>query len=189
MPNFEAKLTLVGAEKVLMALKELPDGSLKALKADLRKETASEVSAIRGQVRSMKAALTDARSTSTGKPIQMFHNGRTGWKSDRITLWANPKAKSGQAVIGLKNSDVGMKIAEFAGTRSGGKGSGRDRLGRRLNGQGQAFISMLQRRVPPGYGGRFLYHAAVKQMPKLRRKTLTILTKYADRVSRKINIL
>lgn len=189
MPNFEAKLTVIGAERVLQALRELPDGALQSLKKELRREAASELTAIRGKVRSMRQELVDSRSTTTGKPIQMFHNGRTGWKSSRISVWANPKAKNGQAVIGLRNNDVGMKIAEFAGSRTKGRASGVDRLGRRINGQGKAYIEMLQGRVPPGYAGRFLYHAAIKQMPKLRRKTLKVLDTYAQIVGRGINIL
>jgi hypothetical protein len=118
-----------------------------------------------------------AAGSSSGKPAQVFSNGRTGWTQPTIKSYV-ASSRYARSIIGIeatgKNAQYGYDIMDKAG----------------LNGyeskQGQALIAMLNNRLKTQKPTRMLYRALMRELPNLTNDVKFILENYADRITAKL---
>lgn len=165
-----------GLAEVLNQIKKVDPDTLKLLRKEMRKTANPYLTRVRNFI-SGSESLLRAPGSKTGKPAQIFHNGRTGWTGATVkaSLSASRYPRSILMVEATgKNKQYGYDILDKAG----------------LNGystrQGQALIAMVNSRLKTQKPTRMLYRALSKDLPDLRRDMMFILDNYMDRLTAKL---
>lgn len=165
-----------GLAAALSELKKVDKGTLNALRRDLRKKANPYLASVRSFIRGSEALL-QAPGSSSGKPAQVFHNGRTGFTQPTVKTYV-ATGKYARSIIGIEavgqNKQYGYDILDKAG----------------LNGyntaQGRALIAMVDNRLKSKKPTRMLYRALLRELPELRKDMLFILESYADQINAKL---
>lgn len=165
-----------GLAEALSQLKKIDPQTLKALRRDIRKKSNPYLSRVRSFIRGSESLLRAPGATS-GKPANVFHNGRTSWSGASVKATVS-SAKYARSILLVEatgnNSRYGYDILDKAG----------------LNGynsaQGKAMIAMVNSRLKTNKPTRMLYRALVKDLPDLRRDMLFILENYMDQITAKL---
>jgi hypothetical protein len=165
-----------GLAEALSELKKVDKGTLGELRKEIRKKTNPYLTSVRSYIQGSESLLRAAGSSS-GKPAQVFHNGRTAWTQPTVKAYVS-SSRYARSIIGIeatgKNGQYGYDIMDKAG----------------LNGyeskQGQALIAMLNSRLKTQKPTRMLYRALMRELPNLTADVKFILESYADRITAKL---
>lgn len=165
-----------GLREALNELSKVDKGTLNALRREMRKKANPYLASVRSFIRGSEALLRAAGSSS-GKPAQVFHNGRTGFTQPTVKTYV-ASGKYARSIIGIEavgqNQQYGYDILDKAG----------------LNGyntkQGQALIAMVDNRLKSKKPTRMLYRALVRELPALTKDVLFVLESYSDQISTKL---
>lgn len=165
-----------GLAEALNALSKVDKETLNALRKDIRKKANPYLASVRSFINNSESLLRAAGSSS-GKPAQVFHNGRTGFTTPTVRTYV-ATGKYARSIIGIQatgqNKQYGYDILDKAG----------------LNGyntkQGQALIQMVDNRLKTQKPTRMLYRALSRELPELKKDILFILESYADQITAKL---
>ena len=164
---------ITGVKEVLKELKELEDGSLKALRRDIRKYLSDDISAANEAVRSDQYEMIFGV-----KRPGMFHNGRTSFELPTIRVGVRPRSKGGIISIDAKSppGKAGYEILEKAGARTDG-----------TKATGRAMIAMLRRHFPPLKAGRFVFKSLLGRKGLIEQDVKFIIEQYSDKVNARLS--
>lgn len=165
-----------GLAEAINQLGKVDPQTLKVLRTDIRKKANPYLSRVRNFIQGSESLLR-APGVSSGKPANVFHNGRTGWSGATVKASLS-SAKYARSILMIeatgKNRQYGYDIMDKAG----------------LNGynsaQGKALIGMLNSRLKTNKPTRMLYRALIKDLPDLRRDMLFVLENYMDQITAKL---
>lgn len=164
---------ITGVKATLKELKELEDGTLNALRRDIRKYLADDISnAYRYVQESEYKMVFGVRNAG------MFHPGRTGFQTPTIKVGIRPRSKYGivSIVATPPANGVGYEIMEKAGSKSSGYSK-----------QGRAMIAMLQKTFPPNKAGRFVFASLLKRKKQIETDIALIIETYSRRVNARLS--
>lgn len=165
-----------GLAQALNELNKVDKGTLNALRRDMKKRANPYLARVRSFIQGSEALLR-APGASSGKPAQVFHNGRTGFTQPTVKTYV-ASGKYARSIIGIeatgKNRQYGYDILDKAG----------------LNGyntkSGQALIALVDNRLKTQKPTRMLYRALAKELPELKKDMLFILENYLDQITAKL---
>jgi hypothetical protein len=162
-----------GLAEALSVLRKVDEDSFKALKRDMKKQAHPHIRAIKQRIQNAESQLRAAGAT-TGKPANVFGNGRLAWGGASVkfsvTSRKYPRTVLSFDTTGSKGK-YGYDVMELAGTQ--GYNSP----------QGRAFIAMLNSRLQQKGPTRMAYPVLNKQLPQIRRDMQFILEAYQDKIS------
>lgn len=165
-----------GLAESLNELGKVDKGTLNALRRDMRKRANPYLASVRSFIQGSESLLRAAGSSS-GKPAQVFHNGRTAFTQPTVKTYV-ASGKYARSIIGIeatgKNQQYGYDILDKAGTRGYNTK------------QGQALIAMVDNRLKTQKPTRMLYRALARELPALTRDIIFILESYSDQINRKL---
>ncbi len=165
-----------GLAEALSELKKVDKGLLNELRKEIRKKANPYLTSVRSYIQGSEALLRTP-GASSGKPAQVFHNGRTGWTQPTVKAYVS-SSRYARSIIGIeatgKNGQVGYDIMDKAGTQGYNTKSG------------QAMIGMLNNRLKTQKPTRMLYRALMRELPNLTKDVLFIMENYADRITAKL---
>lgn len=165
-----------GLAAALSELKKVDKGLLNALRRDLRKKANPYLASVRSFIRGSEALL-QAPGSSSGRPAQVFHNGRTAFTNPTVKTYV-ATGKYASSIIGIEavgqNRQYGYDILEKAGLRGYNTNSGR------------ALAEMVDNRLKTKKPTRMLYRALVRELPALRKDMLFIMESYADQITARL---
>jgi hypothetical protein len=166
----------MGLAEALNTLGKVDKGTLNALRKDMRKKANPYLASVRSFIRGSESLLRAAGSSS-GKPAQVFHNGRTGFTQPNVKTYV-ATGRYARSIIGIeatgKNGKYGYDILDKAGTRGYNTK------------QGQALIAMVDNRLKTQKPTRMLYRALVRELPDLTRDMVFIIESYSDQLNAKL---
>jgi hypothetical protein len=164
-----------GLAEALNLLGKVDKETLKALRRDMRKNANPYLATVRSFIRGSESLLR--APGSSGKPAQVFHNGRTAFTQPNVKTYV-ASGKYARSIIGIeatgKNGQYGYDILDKAGTRGSKTRSG------------EAFIAMADKRLKTQKPTRMLYRALVRELPALTRDMIFVLESYSDQINRKL---
>lgn len=170
------KVKITGLKSTIDELKRFDKDALKELRKEMRSEIKDELRGIRKFIKGATARLEKPGSTS-GRPAQVFHGGRTGWSGANVALEFRPSKYKG-AILSIRASgrkkQVGYNLAEMA------------YAAKAKSARGKAFANMLDRRFDWEGQGRFLYRSTINQVDKIYYKVAKVLFRYAGKVNVKL---
>lgn len=165
-----------GLAEALNELGKVDKGTLNALRRDMRKRANPYLASVRSFIQGSESLLRAAGSSS-GKPAQVFHNGRTAFTQPTVKTYV-ASGKYARSIIGIeatgKNQQYGYDILDKAGTRGYNTA------------QGQALIAMANSRLKTQKPTRMLYRALIRELPALTKDMMFILESYSDQINRKL---
>lgn len=165
-----------GLAEALNQLNKVDKGTLNALRRDMRKKANPYLASVRSFIQGSESLLRAAGSSS-GKPAQVFHNGRTAFTQPTVKTYV-ASGRYARSIIGIeatgKNQQYGYDILDKAGTQGYNTKSG------------QALIAMVDNRLKTQKPTRMLYRALVRELPALTRDMLFILESYSDQITAKL---
>jgi hypothetical protein len=165
-----------GLAEALNELNKVDKGTLNALRRDMRKKANPYLASVRSFIQGSESLLRAAGSSS-GKPAQVFHNGRTAFTQPTVKTYV-ASGKYARSIIGIeatgKNQQYGYDILDKAGTRGYNTK------------QGEALIAMVDNRLKTNKPTRMLYRALARELPALTRDIIFILESYSDQINRKL---
>lgn len=170
-----SKNDIVGLDKTIRELKNIPRGTLNELRKELRTAIKPEIKGIRSFIRGAENRLRAAGGS--GNPANVFNEGRTGWSGANVALEFRPGRSKGYVLTIRatgKKKQFGYDYAELAGKLGGSTP------------QGRAYIDMLERRFKWSGAGRFAYRAVINQIDTIYYKTAKIIFRYVGKVSTKL---
>lgn len=166
----------IGLAEALNTLSKVDKGTLTALRRDMRKRANPYLASVRSFIQGSESLLRAAGSSS-GKPAQVFHDGRTAFNQPTVKTYVS-SGKYSRSIIGIeatgKNGKYGYDILDKAGTRGYNTR------------QGQALIAMVNDRLKTQKPTRMLYRALARELPSLTRDVMFILESYADQINLKL---
>lgn len=164
---------ITGVKEALKELKDLEDGTINALRRNIRKYLADDIAAAYRYVQETEYSMVFGVNRAG-----MFHNGRTGYSTPNIKTSIRPKSRN--AIVSIDgvntNSHFGYEIMEKAGSRSSGRTA-----------SGRAMIGMLQKHFPPNKAGRFLFAAVQRRLGLISKDVAWIIEQYADKVNARLS--
>jgi hypothetical protein len=165
-----------GLAEALNELKKVDKGTLNALRRDMRRKANPYLASVRSFIQGSESLLRAAGSSS-GKPAQVFHNGRTAFTQPTVKTYV-ASGRYARSIIGIeatgKNKQYGYDILDKAGTRGSNTKSG------------EALIEMVDRRLKTKKPTRMLYRALARELPALTKDIIFILESYSDQINRKL---
>jgi len=170
-----AKNDIVGLDSTIRELKNIPKGSLAALRKELRSAIKPELRGIRSFIKNAEKILE--APGGSGKPAQVFSAGKSGWSGANVALEFRPGRSRGYVLTIRatgRRGQFGYDYAELAGKLGGETPSGR------------AYIKMLQQRFKWNGAGRFAYRAVINQIDTIYYKTAKIIFRYVGKVNTKL---
>lgn len=164
---------VTGVKEVLKELKGLENGAINALRKDIRKYLADDVSSAYRYVQETEYAMVFGVRNAG-----MFHGGRTGYSTPQVKISIRPAARNAIVSFTADSTDktAGYEILEKAGARSNGSSP-----------QGRALIGMLRKHFPPNKAGRFVFAAVQKRLPLISKDVAFIIEQYADQVNARLS--
>jgi hypothetical protein len=175
------QVEITGLRATIAELKRLPDNALNELRKEMRSQIKPELKGIRNFIKIAESRLRASGSTS-GKPANVFSNGRTGWSGANVALEFRPSKYKG-AILSIradgKKKQFGYNMAEMA---TGSK---------QKSPRGRAYAAMLTKRFDWEGQGRFLYRSTINQIDSIYYKVAKVLFRYSEKVNVKLerNIL
>jgi len=181
-----AKSGLSGSADTIRILKEVEPELFKELKKKLTSEINPIIKPIQSEINSQ---ITQALRE---KMPSMFHNGRSSWNGATLSTRVATRPKELVFINATgKNRKVGFDYAELAGIRrrpARRKSRTYTKNGREMshavNGQGDAFISKLNREF--GKPGRFAWIRVLRRKPLIEEKTQAITDAFGVKLSRRL---
>lgn len=165
-----------GLAEALNELNKVDKGTLNALRRDMRRKANPYLASVRSFIQGSESLLRAAGSSS-GKPAQVFHNGRTAFTQPTVKAYV-ASSRYARSIIGIeatgKNKQYGYDILDKAGTRGYNTA------------QGQALIAMANSRLKTQKPTRMLYRALIRELPALTADMIFILESYSDQITRKL---
>lgn len=162
-----------GLAEALAVLRKVDEDSFKALKRDMKKQAHPHIAAIKQRIQNAESQLRAAGAT-TGKPANVFSDGRTGWAGASVKFSVSSR-KYPKAVLAFESTGTGRKYGYDLIEKAGTQGYN--------SAQGRAFIAMLNSRLEQKGPTRMAYPVLVRQLPQIRRDMQFILEAYQDKIS------
>lgn len=166
---------IVGLDRTIRELKNIPRGTLNELRKELRTAIKPELKGIRSFIRGAETRLKSPGGS--GNPANVFNDGKSGWSGANVALEFRPGRTRGYVLTIRatgKKKQFGYDYAELAGKLGGSTP------------QGKAYIEMLERRFQWSGAGRFAYRAVINQIDTIYYKTAKIIFRYVGKVSTKL---
>lgn len=169
------KVEITGLKATIDELKRFDKDALKELRKEMRSEIKPELRGIRNFIKGAQSRL-EKPGTTSGRPAQVFNNGRSGWSGANVALEFRPSKYRG-AILSIRatgrKQQFGYNYAEMASPKAQTR-------------QGRAYQEMLDRRFDWEGSGRFLYRSTINQVDKIYYKVAKVLFRYAGKVSVKL---
>jgi hypothetical protein len=184
-----AELQIKGLRQTLKELKEYEPNLFKELRRSMVQEAAPILRPIESQINSQ--VTTQLRSV---RRTGMFHDGRTRWDGAKVSIKVGTGLKNLVFIEGKgRGGALGFEYAELAGVRrrpprpvsKGWNESGPGWRSYIVNGQGDAFIRMLQRNIDQK-PGRFLFVRVIRRRKEIEQSVSRVATKLNLQISRKL---
>ena len=174
---------VVGIAEVAKTLKAIDNDLVKQARKDLRTGARPVADAVKRNIPS--EAPLDGKSGSTSATRGMIHNGRTAWKPAgvKVTVKTNFTKKAerrGTSLVSIvagaqgKNSKgaAAFQIADMAGRKRRGKTRAGQAMIRKLNSEGRA--------------SRYVYPAALRELPYVENVVRGTIRKLQSDYNRKL---
>lgn len=189
--QLETSVEIFGLQAAVRELNKFDRSLVPRLRNRMRAATEEDRAKVVRVVQETTPLLREARNTG------FFHFGRSAWNEADVDI---DKLSGGKnLIIAIKatgrNGKFGFDYAELAGInapRIGGvsrqfKRINSDKTIRtKQNGQGAAFVRMLNNHLPANHTpkpGRYAFQALVRRMPFIQKKIIKVIMDFADDTS------
>jgi hypothetical protein len=181
-----------GVKETIREMRKVEPEMLKDMRKSIRQIVQPAVSAIK------------SNSPKVAPLSGMAHNGRTGYSTPKVSIQITPSARSGfgKTTANLvsitatgSGKQYGFDIADMAGrANNAGKYSQTRKfvdprtgniVRRRINGQGQNLINVLNSRGGPA--SRYVYKNIEDKLPAIRREVANVIERTMDSFTRRLN--
>jgi hypothetical protein len=181
-----------GVKETIREMRKVEPEMLKDMRKSIRQIVQPAVSAIK------------SNSPKVAPLSGMANNGRTGYSTPKVSIQITPSARSGfgKTTANLvsitatgSGKQYGFDIADMAGrANNAGKYSQTRKfvdprtgniVRRRINGQGQNLINVLNSRGGPA--SRYVYKNIEDKLPAIRREVANVIERTMDSFTRRLN--
>lgn len=190
--ELDTNVEIIGLQSVVRELNKFDRGLIPRLRNRLRTATEEDRAKVVRVIQETTPLLRQARN------VGFFHFGRSAWNEATVDIDKISGSKS--VVIAFtatgRNQKFGFDYAELAGInppRSGGisrtftrVNSTKNNIRTVQNGQGAAFVKMLNNHLPPNHTakpGRYAFQALVRRMPYIQKKVIKIIMDFGEETS------
>jgi hypothetical protein len=181
-----------GVKETIKLMRKVEPEMLKDMRKSIRQITQPAISAIK------------SNSPKVAPLSGMANNGRSGYTSPKVSIQITPSARSGFGkttanLVAIKaegsGKQYGFEISDMAGrANNAGKYTQTRKfvdprtgniVRRRINGQGQNLINVLNSRYGPA--SRFVYKNLEDKLPAIRQEVARVIERTMDDFTRRLN--
>jgi hypothetical protein len=190
--ELDTQVEIVGLQAVVRELNKFDRGLIPRLRNRLRSATEEDRAKVVRVIQETTPLLRQARNTG------FFHFGRSAWNEATVDIDRISGGKNLLIAITAtgRNRKFGFDYAELAGInapRIGGvsrtftrSNSAKNNIVTAQNGQGAAFVKMLNNHLPANHTpkpGRYAFQALVRRMPYIQKKVIKIIMDFGEETS------
>lgn len=189
--QLETSVEVIGLQHAIRELNKFDRSLVPRLRNRMRAATEEDRAKVVRVIQETTPLLRQARNTG------FFHFGRSAWNEADVDIDRLSGGKN--LLIAIKatgrNKKFGFDYAELAGInppRIGGVSRDFTRINSdkvirtRQNGQGAAFVKMLNNHLPANHTakpGRYAFQALVRRMPYIQSKIIKVIEEFAKDTS------
>jgi hypothetical protein len=190
--QLDTKIEIIGLQAVVRELNKFDKSLIPRLRNRMRSATEEDRAKVVRVIQETTPLLQQARNTG------FFHFGRSAWNEATVDIDRISGGKN--LLIAIKatgrNKKFGFDYAELAGInapRIGGVSrtftrvnSSKNNIVTAQNGQGAAFVKMLNNHLPANHTakpGRYAFQALVRRMPYIQKKIIRIIQEFGEETS------
>lgn len=190
--QLDTKIEIIGLQHAVRELNKFDKSLIPRLRNRMRTATEEDRAKVVRVIQETTPLLQSARN------IGFFHFGRSAWNEATVDIDRLSGGKNLLIAIRAtgRNGKFGFDYAELAGInapRSGGLSraftrinSSKNNIRTVQNGQGAAFVKMLNNHLPPTHTpkpGRYAFQALVRRMPYIQKKIIKIIEEFGKETS------